>query len=149
MKKLLLLTLLSSLIFAKALSKDVLFVDVKKSLLENYDINSTENSSSDLYTLAPSAKDIDFTTSVQISLSHRTIDVYTNSHIPATEYIKVCSAVMLALTHEKKSLIEELMVSTFIEATKTTKGLRGNVLGLEVSIVPDSQGFLGCSFYKE
>ena len=148
MKKLLILTLLSSLIFAEALSKDVLLVDVKKSLLKNYDINSTENFG-DLYTLKPSAKDIDFTTSVQISLSHRTIDVFTNSHIPATEYIKVCSAVMLALTNEKKSLIEELMVSTFIEATKTTKGLRGNVLGLEVSIVPDSRGFLGCSFYKE
>ena len=140
--------MMSSLFSAEPLSKDVLFVDVKKSLLENYDINSTENFG-DLFTLDPSAKDINFITSVHLSISIRTIDVYTNSHIPATEYIKVCSAVMLALTDAKKNLIDELMTNTFIEASKTTKGIRGNVLGLEVSIVPDSQGLLGCSFYKE
>lgn len=54
---------------------------------------------------------------------------------------------MIALTGANKELIEQQIPQYFMYASKNGRS-RWEVLGVEITIAPDSQNLLGCSFYK-
>ena len=85
---------------------------------------------------------------VQIQAISKKIQVLTSSRVTTLYYQQVCSATMIALTGANKKLIEQSMPQYF-DYVSNNGSSRWKVLGIELTITPDSQGLLGCSFYKQ
>ena len=85
---------------------------------------------------------------VQIQAIYKKIQVLTSSRVTPLYYQQICSATMIALTGANKELIEQSMPQYFNYASQNGRS-RWEVLGIELTISADSQGLLGCSFYKQ
>jgi len=85
---------------------------------------------------------------IWVNFGYKSIEVYTNDKVQPQDYITTCSAVMIGVTGADEELVENTIIQAFNDASKTTLGVKGNFLGVELSIVPDYRGLLKCKFYK-
>jgi len=85
---------------------------------------------------------------IQIAFNYNSVEAWTNERVDPLYCITVCSAIMIGITGANENLIEKTIFQYFDDAAKTQYGVKGNVLGIEVSIVPGYGGLLGCKFYK-
>ena len=85
---------------------------------------------------------------IHIRFGYKSIEAFTNQHVAPIDYITVCTAIMIGVTDANENLIENTIVQSFSDAVKNKLGVKGNILGIEVSIIPDYRGLLGCKFYK-
>ncbi len=124
---------------------------VIKSLKNNYDITATAFNNEKLNKFKMCWNDRScqvYANKVQIQGIYKKIQVYTSSQVTPSYYQKVCSATMIALTGANKELIEQSMPQYFNYVSQNGTS-RWEVLGIELTISADSQGLLGCSFYKQ
>jgi hypothetical protein len=125
--------------------------NVIKSLKENYDISAVGFNNSKLI-----QKDIClnenfcevYADKVQIQAVSKNIEALTSSKVTPLYYQQVCSAIMIGLTDANREIIEQQIPEYFNYASKNGKS-KWKALGVEITIAPDSQNLLGCSFYKQ
>jgi len=124
---------------------------VIKSLKKNYNINATayDNEKLDKFKMCWNDRACEiYADKVQIQGTYKTVEALTSSRVSPQYYQKVCSAIMIALTGANKELIEQQIPQYFNYASQNGRS-RWEVLGIEITISPDSSGLLGCSFYKK
>lgn len=85
---------------------------------------------------------------VQIQGLHKSIEALTSSQVNPKIYQQVCSAIMISLTGANKELVEQHINQYFNYASLNGRS-KWEALGIEVTISPDSQNLLGCSFFKK
>lgn len=85
---------------------------------------------------------------IQIQAIGKYIDVNTNSKVSPNLYLQVCSATMIGLTGANKELVEQQMPQYFNYAAVNGRST-WEILGIEVTIAPDSSNLLGCKFFKK
>ncbi len=85
---------------------------------------------------------------VQIQGLHKSIEALTSSQVNPKIYQQVCSAIMISLTGANKELVEQHIYQYFNYASLNGRS-KWEALGIEVTISPDSQNLLGCSFFKK
>ena len=88
-----------------------------------------------------------FAKTVQIQATHRSVEALTSSRVTPQYYQEVCSAIMIALTGANKALIEQQIPQFFNYASQNGRS-KWEMLGIEITVSPDSSGLLSCDFYK-
>ncbi len=124
---------------------------VIKSLKNNYDITATafNNEKLNKFKMCWNDRSCEvYADKVQIQAIYKKVEVLTSSQVTPLYYQKVCSATMIALTGANKELIEQ-QIPQYFNYVSQNGSSRWNILGIELTISADSQGLLGCSFYKQ
>ena len=89
---------------------------------------------------------------ITLSFVHKTAEVYTNPYASEDDYFSVCSAMFMAFLDagtSQKKMIEDGLLSGFRQVSQIThKKTEFRIYDVVVTIAPDSQGNLGCEFYK-
>ncbi len=89
-----------------------------------------------------------FANKIQIQAISKKVEALTTSQVSPKQYQQVCSAIMIALTGANSELVEQSMQQYFNYASQNG-ATKWNHLGIEVKIIPNSNGLLGCEFYKK
>jgi len=124
---------------------------VIKSLKKNYNIKATafDNEKLNKFKMCWNDRACEvYADKVQIQATYKSVEALTSSRVSPQYYQKVCSAIMIGLTGANKELVEQQMPQYFNYASKNGRS-RWKALGIEITIHVDSDGLLGCDFYKQ